>query len=1052
MKINTTVNFSNQSFNKYNNQQTAKHNNCVSSPSFTHNDKELPNFAYLTVANTSGSIRQLQSLNDKYPKSFSAVVSAKTTDNAGNEVHRFNYDDIARIMYQVDTTVTREANRLEAGGFNSTDMANESVGIFVERLVGYKDKTPDNREKPRFSSSQIASLLDLYSIEDSAILKKVIDEKTTDNPSSEYKFSGNTIPSIVRTIKKSSDLEEEILDKDYVPSYSVLRAFIKPTEGETLNLKKLEIIKGLSDFKTIDNLPLISDASLLNAGTIRAINKLEEKHLPVVKHFTSEYEVSFETASNLAKGLEKNPPEDIKVIDRLLDNHIYIENYAQTEKFLKTDKKEQESIFKQLEDRKPFFEKTCVRATALDKNIGKKIDYIENTPILRNYIYDDYRNLIFTDGRITSDAVKNGVRLAQLTPERFSKKDFKAVNNSFGLGICESMGWISKDFVDEYVKTLDKIAQTDEKNFDALKNIFVDNFYEVYDSQKIGDASSNIDYFKDKDISCYYSTELNPLLFASGVNLSEQRTKLDKIIENNQEEIEQEISTRCKDIPPFYGDDVIGILETPKDAEQLLLMNDLSKEAIIETSCMLAQLGAHVLKNPEKYVNGEYSANVLEVATADLNKKPVSRRLYISPQEALTIDSVKDEIEDNIYSRKPQIMVALGATDLETVTLLLNKRFIGFNNEIDKIQTLSTDNKKLLSNLIKHGQTVDENGTPKKLTGAQKLEVVDLINLKEYTEQNLGKQFDLEKYIKPSKENDETNLTIDFKAIRNNLISNVLVKNGVSKKEIPNLKQENLNWDMSYITLLDGNTPKNNTEMALVIKNASEGNFEQFINDSNNIYGKANTTTKDSFNQAKLNYDAWEKGIEGHSFKIGCEEFTIKTWDRNPQKSIFNSKKANDCTAPDDIQGDSSAKYLLNKAINIVEVKDSEDNVVGISRCFVGNVKGKNAVIIDNIDINKGFSNVLFKNDAEKQYLEDLTGYICDWASQIGGKKMPVYLSSSSPKFKDDILDEKYERTIANITMTGDIANDKMYLNTFGDSVNTKKLSDIDANLFVVRA
>jgi len=65
---------------------------------------------------------------------------------------------------------------------------------------------------------------------------------------------------------------------------------------------------------------------------------------------------------------------------------------------------------------------------------------------------------------------------------------------------------------------------------------------------------------------------------------------------------------------------------------------------------------------------------------------------------------------------------------------------------------------------------------------------------------------------------------------------------------------------------------------------------------------------------------------------------------------------------------------------------------------------------------------------------------------------MPVYLSSSSPKFKDDILDEKYERTIANITMTGDIANDKMYLNTFGDSVNTKKLSDIDANLFVVRA
>lgn len=55
---------------------------------------------------------------------------------------------------------------------------------------------------------------------------------------------------------------------------------------------------------------------------------------------------------------------------------------------------------------------------------------------------------------------------------------------------------------------------------------------------------------------------------------------------------------------------------------------------------------------------------------------------------------------------------------------------------------------------------------------------------------------------------------------------------------------------------------RDNGELAIVIKEASQGNFQRFINDPSNPHGKANLETKQAFESKGLDYDKWQTGVE----------------------------------------------------------------------------------------------------------------------------------------------------------------------------------------------
>ena len=203
---------------------------------------------------------------------------------------------------------------------------------------------------------------------------------------------------------------------------------------------------------------------------------------------------------------------------------------------------------------------------------------------------------------------------------------------------------------------------------------------------------------------------------------------------------------------------------------------------------------------------------------------------------------------------------------------------------------------------------------------------------------------------------------------------------------------------------------------------------EENINNLERTQTAQNTLTiKGHFEQILENIE--KKQIEKVEKNI---DYTIKTWDRIPQKDINQGGKSGCCIALDKENGHVMPDYLMNSSLNMIEIIDNfTGEVIGNALYyFVVNEKGENALVLDNIEINNRNK---FSDEIGKQFMNA----ICEYAENIckeitGNDYTPIYLGTCY----NDVKAHK-PVVFENIRFLGDISADEIYLDAFGGWKNT---------------
>ncbi len=167
-------------------------------------------------------------------------------------------------------------------------------------------------------------------------------------------------------------------------------------------------------------------------------------------------------------------------------------------------------------------------------------------------------------------------------------------------------------------------------------------------------------------------------------------------------------------------------------------------------------------------------------------------------------------------------------------------------------------------------------------------------------------------------------------------------------------------------------------------------------------------------------------------------DWTIKMWDRVPQKDIFQGNYSTCCIGLGGGNGAAMPHYVMNTAYNMIELVDNNSGrTIGNALCyFVKGVDGKLAFIIDNVEI----ANSVKPSD---DVGESLRAMLTDYASKIaedvtGSKDIPVYLG---PDY-NDIPYEDLPKHVEEVTFLGDIDCDEIYMDAFGASADWTNKAD----------
>ena len=219
-----------------------------------------------------------------------------------------------------------------------------------------------------------------------------------------------------------------------------------------------------------------------------------------------------------------------------------------------------------------------------------------------------------------------------------------------------------------------------------------------------------------------------------------------------------------------------------------------------------------VLGHPEYYVNGTY------------------------PTKA-DCDNAVNKFFDK---HKVKLAELSSAMDKEGVNHLMRKRFEDAEEYLD---TLNDFNVKDLDMLKKLCNSVNESGKP--FMPTQKVEFIDLISAYKLNNLDMSK-------MQTMIENGKVNLP----ELQMDLFNDIMKKSGMSDEEIAKIPPEKLTaWDTKYSHLL----AKEADDKAFIdiIKAANLDDFNRYIHDEGNIYGKSNKKTRSEFQQLGMNYEKW---------------------------------------------------------------------------------------------------------------------------------------------------------------------------------------------------
>ncbi len=540
------------------------------------------------------------------------------------------------------------------------------------------------------------------------------------------------------------------------------------------------------------------------------------------------------------------------------------------------------------------------------------------------------------------------------------------------------------------------------------------------------------DYIKSNPYQCSIDYVIKCL--NSNIKLSENVENLKNILDNKDKFLKQ-VAVRCKDLNPKFIEIAKKYIENKKNVDNLIFLPNLSMNNLVTNFYEVGKIFNYVEAKPQDYINGHYSdriINGLKEYRSDSPDKPLYDNL--SDSERATIKLINNDITTNIENKFMPILDAIATTDIETVKLLLDKRFNIFADKIDEINNLSSNAKAMLSDVIRNGKRINKNGQPDKLTGQQKIDMILLIKGASMIE-----GFDLAKYKTPLKNGA---FILDNERLHNDVMHEIFVNKGLSETEIANMSPEKKNWNMKYVSLLSANPVKDEGELKDVVRAASLGDFNEYITDKSNKYGQTNAKTEADFKANGLNFEQWNKpDIPNQEFEVAGKKCHIKMWDRNPQEDMFLGSKTNCCTALDRTNGGSMAIYMLNKSYQVIELYNSNGDVVGMSRVFMAKIDGKPTLMMDNIELNKEFIKNMNFNEELKDIRDNFFQYMNKYAEKITGQKDAKVLFYANDHHVP-IADLK--PIIKETDFIGSIHRDEVYINAAHLSYqNPAKLKDV---------
>ena len=167
-------------------------------------------------------------------------------------------------------------------------------------------------------------------------------------------------------------------------------------------------------------------------------------------------------------------------------------------------------------------------------------------------------------------------------------------------------------------------------------------------------------------------------------------------------------------------------------------------------------------------------------------------------------------------------------------------------------------------------------------------------------------------------------------------------------------------------------------------------------------------------------------------------DFSIKMWDRIPQKDIYQGNYSTCCIELGGSQSRYMPHYIMNTSLNMIEIKDNKSgNIVGNALCYLVKTEDdKFAFIIDNIEINQGLD---LSETQGAGLREAITDYAQRGANEITHQDYtPIFVS---PNFNDLPCDNMSMEEHA-VSFIGDIDCKNIYLDLFGGLTDTNMLND----------
>lgn len=159
-------------------------------------------------------------------------------------------------------------------------------------------------------------------------------------------------------------------------------------------------------------------------------------------------------------------------------------------------------------------------------------------------------------------------------------------------------------------------------------------------------------------------------------------------------------------------------------------------------------------------------------------------------------------------------------------------------------------------------------------------------------------------------------------------------------------------------------------------------------------------------------------------------DITVKMWDRNPKKDLFQGNYSTCCIGMGAVNGDAMPKYLLHTCFNMIELVDNNtNNTIGNALCYFAEADGKLAFIIDNVEINKDYI-------PSKEAGNDIRSAILEYSKNLleyikkDDRNIDIYMSyrrNDIPAPKEYAVDKTFK-------FIGDIYSD-IYLDLYDGEV-----------------